>query len=172
MVTGQVSELEFLTHHEAAHAAVAFSFGLRLTPIHIDQYEDSGYMKLPESTPIQDVLIWLAGGRAELVLDPSSSNTRVASALDEVFVRQTLAARLLRRSTPSDERLEQLIWRMRRPLARRCSFMVQERWPAIQRLAAVLARRASGTRLVELTGEEAERVLTGEDGWRATGKPT
>ena len=54
MVTGQVSKLEFLTHHEAAHAAVAFSFGLRLAPIHIDQYKDSGYMKLPESTPIQD----------------------------------------------------------------------------------------------------------------------
>ena len=65
-------------------------------------------MKLPESTPIQDVLIWLAGGRAELVLDPSSANTRVASALDEFFVRQTLAARLLRRSAPSDDRSQ---WR-------------------------------------------------------------
>ena len=164
MVAGQVSELEFLTHHEAAHAAVAFSFGLRLAPIHIDRYKDSGYMKLPESTPIQDVLIWLAGGRAELVLDPSSPNSRVASALDEVFVHQTLAARLLRRSTPSDQRLEQLIWRMRRPLARRCSFMVQERWPAIQRLAAELASRARGSRWVEITGEEAERLLAGEDG--------
>jgi hypothetical protein len=100
------------------------AFGFRLAPNHIDKYKDRGYMKLPESTPIQDVLIWLAGGRAELALDPSSSNTRVASALDEAFVRQTLAARLLRRSTPSEERLEQLIWRMRRPLARRCSFMV------------------------------------------------
>ena len=116
MVKGPISELKFLTHHEAAHAAVAFSFGLRLAPILIDQSKDSGYMKLPESTPIQDVLIWLAGGRAELVLDPSSSNTRVASALDEVFVRQTLAARLLRRSAPPDERLEQLLWRVRRPV--------------------------------------------------------
>ena len=163
MVKEPISELEFLTHHEAAHAAVAFSFGLRLAPIQIDKYKARGYMKLPESTPIQDVLIWLAGGRAELVLDPSSSNTRVASALDEVFARQTLAARLLRRSTPSDERLEQLIWRMRRPLARRCSFMVQERWPAIQRLATVLARCAIGARCFDLSGDIAEKVLAGEE---------
>jgi len=40
MVAGQVCELDFLTHHEAAHAAVAFSFGLRLAPIHIDKYKD------------------------------------------------------------------------------------------------------------------------------------
>ena len=42
MAKGPVSELEFLTHHEAAHAAVAFSFGLQLAPIRIDQYKDSG----------------------------------------------------------------------------------------------------------------------------------
>ena len=98
-----------------------------------------------------------------MVLDPSSSNTRAASALDEVFVRQTLAARLLRRSTPSDQRLEQLIWRVRRPLARRCSFMVQERWPAIHRLATVLARCANGARCFDLSGDIAEKVLAGEE---------
>jgi hypothetical protein len=30
MANGQTSKLEYLTHHEAGHAAVAFSFGLRL----------------------------------------------------------------------------------------------------------------------------------------------
>jgi hypothetical protein len=52
---------------------------------------------------------------------------------------------------------------MKSRLADRCALIVEERWPAIQRLAAELASRASVTRWVEITGEEAERVLTGED---------
>jgi hypothetical protein len=52
---------------------------------------------------------------------------------------------------------------MRRPLARRCSFMEQERWPAIHRLATVLARCANGTRCFDLSGDIAEKVLAGEE---------
>jgi hypothetical protein len=164
MTKGSVSELDFLTRHEAAHAAVAFPCGLRLAPIHLDPANDSGGMTLEEPPPIRDVLIALAGRRAELVLDPPSSDWRIASFQDEVRVRNILGARLLRRAEHPDERLEHLIKRMRRPLARRCWFMVQERWPAIQWLAAVLASLACDNRLVELCGEKAEKVLTGEEG--------
>jgi hypothetical protein len=52
---------------------------------------------------------------------------------------------------------------MKNRLADRCELIVEERWPAIQRLAGELARRASVTPWVELTGEEAERLLTDED---------
>ena len=58
--------------------------------------------------------------------------------------------------------LQEIYERMKSRLADRCGFIVEKRWPAIQRLAAKLVSRASVTRWVEVTGEEAEKVLTGE----------
>ena len=71
-----------------------------------------------------------------------------------------LHSRLERRS---QDYIDRLLERMKNRLADRCALIVNERWLAIQRLAAELAHRASVTPWVELTGEEAERVLAGED---------
>ena len=76
MGEGRVSKLDFLTHHEAGHAAVAVHFGLRLDQVRVEQDDNSGGVSLTEEalrklTDIQRVLIALAGSIAERHLDPS-----------------------------------------------------------------------------------------------------
>jgi hypothetical protein len=148
---------------------VAFSFGLGLEQIRIELDDDSGGVTLTgdavqKRTDIQRVLIAMAGATAEWHLDPSGVGQRkapdgdVAWAMKRVVVRLNL--RLLGR--PQDY-IDSIRQRMEDRLADRCAHIVSERWPAIQRLAAELASRASHTRWVELTGEEAERLLVVED---------
>ena len=168
MATGQTSKLDYLTHHEAGHAAVAFFFGLHLERVWIDQPSDRGWTKLTEEslkrrTDLQHVLIALAGGRAEKHLDPSCVGQRTGSDEDEGRALTTLGECLRSHfEGRSDDYIDKMCDRVNYILAARCALIVRDNWPAIQRLAAVLARHASGTRLVELTGEEAER----RTGWR------
>ena len=42
----ETSRFDFLAHHEAGHAAVAFSFGLRLEQVRIEPDDNSGGMTL------------------------------------------------------------------------------------------------------------------------------
>jgi hypothetical protein len=170
MAKGQTRKLDYLTHHEAGHAAVAFSFGLPLGPVRIDTDDDSGTFEMPiGATDMQQVLIALAGGRAEKYLDPSCVDEREGSKRDEAcaltIIHARFYGRLIAREQPY---FDKLCKRVNKRLVRRCAFIVEERWPAIQRLAAVLAKcapdsRAADTRLVELCGEKAEDVLA--DGW-------
>ena len=165
MANGQTSKLDFTAHHEAAHAAVAFSFGLPLGPIRVDQDDDSGTFEMPTgATDMQQVLIALAGGRAEKHLDPSYVDEREGSKRDEgcalTIIHARFYERLIAREQPY---FDALCKRINDGLRRRCALIVEESWPAIQRLAAVLARRVADTRLVELSGEEVEDVLA--DGW-------
>ena len=169
MAEGRTSKLDFLAYHEAGHAAVAFSFGLRLEQVRIEPDDDSGGMTLTaeallKRTDIQRVLIALAGGIAERHLDPSCVGQRKGSDGDEVWALKTVVARLhTRLEGRSQDYIEKIYERMKSRLAERCALIVEERWPAIERLAAELASRARVSRWVEVTGEEAERVLAGED---------
>jgi Peptidase M50B-like len=167
MTEGRTSKLDFLAHHEAGHAAVAFSFGLRLDQVRIEPDDDSGGVTLTDEalqkrTDIQRVLIAMAGTKR--YLDPSCVGQRKRSDGDEVWALKTVVARLHSRlEGRSQDYIDKICKRMKSGLADRCALIVEERWPAIQRLAAELASRASVTRWVEITGEEAERVLGGED---------
>jgi hypothetical protein len=170
MAEGQTSKLDFLAHHEAGHAAVAFSFGLRLAQVRIEPDDGSGGVTLTaealqQRTDIQRVLIALAGGRAERHLDPSCVGQWKGSDLDEIRALNIVVARLHSRlQGRSQDYIDKIYERMKSRLADRCGLIVEERWPAIQRLAAELTSRANVTRWVEVTGKEAERALTGEDG--------
>jgi hypothetical protein len=169
MGEGLPSKLDFLIHHEAGHAAVAFFFGLRLDQVRIEPDDESGGVSLTEEavqkrTDIQRVLIAMAGGRAERHLDPSGVGPRKGPDGDEAWALRAVGARLnLRLQGRPRDYIDKIRERMEDRLADRCARIVKERWPAIQRLAAELARRASVTPWVELTGEEAERLLAGED---------
>jgi hypothetical protein len=115
-------------------------------------------------THIQHVLIAMAGARAERHLDPSCVAQWKGSDEDEFWALKPVVGRLHSRlQGRSQDYIDKIYERMKSRLADRCALIVEERWPAIQRLAAELASRASVTRWVEITGEEAERVLTGED---------
>ena len=170
MAKGHTSRLDYLTHHEAGHAAVAFSFGLRLERVWIDQPSDRGWTKLTKAaslqrTDMQHVLIALAGGRAGRLLVPSCVGQRTASDEDEIYALKTIHKRFYDRLIACPQPcFDGLCKRVNKRLARRCALIVEERWSAIQRLAVVLASCVTSARLVELTGEEAERVLTGENG--------
>ena len=110
------------------------------------------------------MLIALAGGIAERHLDPSCVGQRKGSDGDEVWALKTVVARLHSRlGGRSQYYIDKMYERMKSRLAERCALIVEERWPAIERLAAELASRARVSRWVEVTGEEAERVLAGED---------
>jgi hypothetical protein len=169
MGEGLPSKLDFLTHHEAGHAAVAFFFGLRLDQVRIELDDESGGVSLTaeavqKRTDIQRVLIAMAGGRAERHLDPSCVGPRKGPDGDESWALRAVVARLKFRlqGRPPDY-IDRILERMKNRLADRCALIVKESWPAIQRLAGELARRASVTPWVELTGEEAERLLADED---------
>ena len=169
MGEGRVSKLDFLTHHEAGHAAVAVHFGLRLDQVRVEQDDNSGGVSLTEEalrklTDIQRVLIALAGSIAERHLDPSGDGPWKGPDGDEAWALRTVVARLHSRlERRSQDYIDRILERMKNRLADRCALIVNERWPAIQRLAAELAHRASVTPWVELTGEEAESLLAGED---------
>jgi Peptidase M50B-like len=162
-------KLDFLTHHEAGHAAVAAYFGLRLEQVRIEPDDESGGVTLTEEsvqrrTDIQRVLIALAGGRAEQHLDPSRVGQVKGPDADVAWAMKPVVARLqFRLEGRSQDYIDRIRERIEDRLAERCACIVQERWPAIQRLAAELARRSNNTRWVELPGEEAERLLTGKD---------
>ena len=169
MGEGRISKLGFLTHHEAGHAAVAVYFGLRLDQVRVEQDDNSGGISLTEEalrklTDIQRVLIALAGSIAERHLDPSGVGPRKGPDGDEAWALRTVVARLHSRlERRSQDYIDRILERMNNRLADRCAHIVNERWLAIQRLAAELAHRASVTPWVELTGEEAESLLAGED---------
>src|SRR6476646_606171 len=98
MATGQTSKLDYLSHHEAGHAAVAVSFGLHLERVWIDQPSERGWTKLTEEslkrrTDLQHVLIALAGGRAEKHLDLSCVGQRTAAEDDEIYALNTIHKR-------------------------------------------------------------------------------
>jgi Peptidase M50B-like len=166
---GLPSKLDFLTHHEAGHAAVAFFFGLGLELIRIELDDDSGGVTLTgdavqKRTDIRRVLIAMAGATAERHLDPSCVDQGKASDGDVARAMKPVVARLkLRLRVRPQHYIDRVRKRMEDRLADRCARLVNARWPAIQRLAAELASRASVTPWVELTGEEAERHLAGED---------
>ena len=119
---------------------------------------------LLKRTDIQRVLIALAGAIAERHLDPSCVGQRKGSDGDEVWALKTVAARLhTGLEGRSADTWREIYERMKSRLAERCALIVEERWPAIERLAAELTSRARVSGWVEVTGEEAERVLAGED---------
>src|SRR5262249_16760419 len=157
------------THHEAGHAAVAVHFGLRLDQVRIERDDNTGGVTLTEEavrnrTVIQHVLIALAGSIAERHLDPSGVGPLKGLDGDEAWALRAVVARLHSRlGRRSQNYIDKILVRMKNRLADRCALIVDERWPSIQRLAAELASRASVTPWVELTGEEAERLLAGED---------
>jgi hypothetical protein len=163
------SKLDFLSHHEAGHAAVAFFFGLRLEQVRIEPDDGTGGVTLTEEavqqrTDIQRVLIAMAGSAAECGLGPSWVGQRKGDDRDVVWAMKPVVARFnLRLQGRPRDYIDKIRKRMEDRLADRCARIVKEKWPAIQRLAAELARRASVTPWVELTGEEAERLLTDED---------
>ena len=99
MGEGRVSKLDFVTHHEAGHAAVAVYFGLRLNQVRVEQDDNSGGVSLTEEalrkrTDIQRVLIALAGSIAERHLDPSGVGPRKGPDEDEAWAFRTVVARL------------------------------------------------------------------------------
>jgi hypothetical protein len=158
---GQPSKLSYLAYHEAGHAAVAFSFGLHLEGVWIHPPSDRGITKLTNAeqpTTLQHVLIALAGGRAEKRLDPSGSD-RIASIEDEILALHAVSKCLRsHRKGRLDHYIDRLCDRTDSRLSRRCACIVDEHWIAIGRLAPMLAEH------LDLTGEEAEFLLSGE-GW-------
>jgi hypothetical protein len=169
MGEGVSSKLDLLSHHEAGHAAVAFFFGLRLDQVRIEPDDGSGGITLTEEavqkrTVIQRVLIAMAGDGAERHLYPSCAGEGKGDDRDVVWAMKPVVARLnFRLQGRPQDYIDKIRRRIEDRLADRCARIVREKWPAIQRLAAELARRASVTPWVELTGEEAERLLAGED---------
>jgi hypothetical protein len=169
MGEGLPSKLDFLAHHEAGHAAVAFFFGLRLEQVRIELDDGTGGISLTEEavqkrTDIQRVLIAMAGGAAERRLDPPCVGQGKGDDRDVVWAMKPVVARLnLRLQGRPRDYVDKIRKRMEDRLADRSARIVGEKWPAIQRLAAELARRASVTTWLELTGEEAERLLADED---------
>jgi hypothetical protein len=169
MGTELPSKLDFLTHHEAGHAAVAFFFGLRLELVRLEPDDESGGVTLTRDaaqkrTDAQRVLIALAGEMAERHLDPSCVGQGKGPDGDVAWAMKPVVARLNSRLGDRPQHyVDRIRKRMEDRLADRCVRLVRARWPAIRRLAAELASRASRTPWVELTGEEAERLLAGED---------
>ena len=157
----RASDLDLLTHHEAGHAAVAVAMGFRLRAVQIDPHTEDGVTQLAEgeqTTRLQQAIILLAEARAELVLDPSSSMRRLSALADECQLLEIIEERPSYRLEHLPQNyIDRLCSRMDGQLAACCERLVRERWSAIQRLAAELARRP------ELTGEEAERALADED---------
>ena len=154
------SKIDLLTHHEAGHAAVAYSFGLRLECVGIDTSTYDGFTTLAEGvqpTRLQHVLILLAGGRAETVLDHTSSSRSYAAAEDECRLQYILEAsfahKLLRQSLDYCDRLTE---RVDERLAGCCRRLVVLHWPAIQRLASELATAH------QIGGAYAEAILDNE----------
>jgi hypothetical protein len=93
-----------LAHHEAGHAAIASALGFRLRGVRIDPATYNGSTQLAEGerpTRLQHVLILLAGGRAELMLDPWSLADSYSTLQDEVILDEIIkakpASRLLNR---------------------------------------------------------------------------
>jgi hypothetical protein len=152
-----ISKLDLLTYHEAGHAAVAFSFGLRLKAVRINQVDDKTEpADGQEPTSYQNVVMRLAGSRAEMVLDEDSLSHSTLNVEDEHLIETCLEecfAHRLQCHTP--EEAGHIYSRVRDRLAYRCEGIVRDMWPAIQRLAAELAKRS------ELSGEEVERILAG-----------
>jgi ATP-dependent Zn protease len=155
------SDLDLLTYHEAGHAAVAVAMGFRLRAVQIHPLIEVGVTRLAEgeqTTRLQQAIILLAEARAELVLNPSSSMRRLSALADECQLLEIIEERPSYRLEHLPQNyIDRLCSRMDDQLAACCERLVRERWPAMHRLAAELARRP------KLTGEEAERVLAGED---------
>ena len=148
------TDIEFLAHHEAGHAAVAVALGVRVAWIKIDPSNEKGTTRTEGTTALRDALIRLAGGRAETVLDPMSRPHRLAAIEDEVLLWEVLERHILRKLPHLDvDELDRRCDAIDDRLARCCLRLVQRRWPAIQRLAAALMERN------EMTGAEAEAIL-------------
>jgi hypothetical protein len=155
------SDLDLLTHHEAGHAAVAhLSCGFRLRAVWIDRRTGTGKTYLADwaqPTPVQTVVIALAGGQAELVLDPSSLVQRPSTIDDEILAQQLVERRpRVRLMHCHEEYADRICDKMDTRLAACSKRLVAQNWDAVQRLAAELSKRN------ELSGQEAERVLAGK----------
>jgi hypothetical protein len=82
---------QLVAHHEAAHAALAHLFSLRLRAVWIDPESGDGMTELLEgqhATRLQHALILLAGSRAEKVLDATSVYHRTAALRDQAEFEQ------------------------------------------------------------------------------------
>jgi hypothetical protein len=119
MGQGRISKLDFLTHHDAGHAAVAVHFGLRLNQFRIDQDDNSGGVTLTEEawrkgTDIQRVLIALAGSIAERHLDPSGVGQWKGNDGDEAWALRAVVARLHSRlERRSQDYIDRILERMK-----------------------------------------------------------
>src|SRR5690348_688172 len=92
----QANSLDFLAHHEAGHAAVAYKLGFRLKSIRVYPASNDGVTELAggqHPTSLQGALILLAGGRSESILDPDALS-QSHSALDEGKLRGIISGRL------------------------------------------------------------------------------
>jgi hypothetical protein len=155
------SDLDLLTHHEAGHAAVAhLGCGFRLRAVWIDPRTGTGKTYLADwarPTPVQTVVIALAGGRAELVLDSSSLAPRPYTIDDEILARQLIERRPRGRLMHChEEYVDRICDKMDTRIAACSKRLVAQNWDAAERLAAELAQRN------ELSGQEAEKVLAGK----------
>jgi hypothetical protein len=150
--------IDLLAHYEAGHAVMAHRFGLIVATVTIDPRTEDGATTLAQDqkpSDLQKALILLAGGRAEKILDPASVGHRTAAARDQCqfnkVVIERLRKKLWRRAVEYVDRLEE---RIDQRLADRCERMLREDWPAVSRLASVLAERHA------LGAAEVSKLLT------------
>jgi hypothetical protein len=152
-------ELDLLCHHEAAHAAVAVHFGLRLHAVWINPEMDNGQTQVipePKATRLQEALILVAGAAAERIVDPTSGSRRISATMDymklHTLVSEQMDRRLIHRPVEYVDRLGE---RIDGRIIRCGRKLVLERWPAVVRLAAALKKRH------RIEGAEAEAILAG-----------
>jgi len=136
------SNLDLLAHHEAGHAAIAWSFGLRLQSVTINPAHDNGETKTSNATRLQHALILLASSRAEAVLDPGCLGRRISPAMGEAELDRTISE-WLESELPhlQIEDSNKLAEAIDRRLARNCLRLVRLHWEVIQRLAHELAQK-------------------------------
>jgi hypothetical protein len=90
-------DLDLLAHHEAAHAVVLRHFGVRLARIWIDPTGERGGETVHEADqaptdPQQPFIVGLAGGCAEMQLDPQRAHLSISTIKDVVEVKEGVKA--------------------------------------------------------------------------------
>ena len=151
--------LTFLCHHEAAHAAVAHHFRLRLSAVWVNPATDNGQTELsaPEQTRLQHALILAAGAGAQRILDPERAALRIAATMDFIKLRNLVSERKNKRlfGKRPDEEVEQLRERIDMRIIACSRRLVFNHWLAV----AQLAREPRTRHRIE--GPEAETILAG-----------
>ena len=152
-----------LAIHEAGHAVMAHRLGCKLGPVIISQGEQKPAAKVAARTPLQEILVGIAGGEAERLLgfDDSSLDAR-----DVNNARERIKEHVTRRHSGStfDEayRIEEKIF-ARLQASVRFALSAEPSRRAIEALAAEL------TKAVSMKGHAAEAVIERALGGREPG---